>query len=172
MTILSCFGSVDDIQSALHKERTWLVSCEGRSRAPQSWKDRKDTLVKACVTILGQSPAAASYSYWMARKPDRARMIRDARAFLTRAGNRAVAALVDLALSDLEACRSFHQVVFCGPLEIKARRARSVTDARRAQLAAAREAKQAQSRQCRETYESRKAAHLNFRRSEATQAIA
>ena len=151
----------------LERERKWLASVVGAGEVTQDMLDHKANLVAGCVTILMGSPDAGRYGQWVKRKPKRVALIKDATAFITKAGHKAVMNLLDLVVSDLLACKPFRKVVYCGPLAVRARQKRQVTDKVRKHLARAREAKAEARRRAGMVRADRTRQHLQIHRPEA-----
>ncbi len=108
--------SVKAIVSALERERRWLNKQVDKWRPPQPDCYRRGDIISACVTILGQSPS--DYSGRSRRKPKRSDLIRRDKRWTDKDAIRAVNQLIDLAVSDLEACRPLLPSRVVGPLKI------------------------------------------------------
>lgn len=83
--------------------REWLQSLREGKRAPGD-SDRAINLMVGCLQTIAQCDRR-SVADWLERKPERGRTLKDIRnRFRSETGNRVLRQLVELAISEVEAC--------------------------------------------------------------------
>jgi hypothetical protein len=112
---------------ALRREQQWLQKQENRKDHSEPDRYRRNDLRSACLSILHDSPT--DYNGWVKRCKARrqsgaeahdGQLIASDRRWWDKYAVRAMAKLIELAVSDLEACRAGMPKRLCGPLKVAA----------------------------------------------------
>jgi hypothetical protein len=109
--------SSKSIIAALEREKKWILKQRDKRDPLPRDSFRRGDIVTSCVSILRHSPQ--TYGAWLRRKPDRERLLRNPRNWTAEKAVRAVVQLIDLTISDVEACRPFLAKRPAGCLSLK-----------------------------------------------------